>query len=183
MRGQRHAPAAFYPRERPGTHFTGGQVGRRAGLDGGKSRPTGFQSSDRPASSRSLYRLRYPAPLLSIAYLIQLHVGGEKKRNRSGITYSTGSNEVQQKNNFRRGLVFICHNILHCSIRRWQLQYQIYDLHIYIESDLTFTVAAFWLESFNMHLDITSGRWPTWRTILLCNTFISILYMFRANTC
>jgi len=34
-----------------------------------------------------------------------------------------------------------------------------------------------------MHLDKTSGRWPTWRTILVYNTFISILYMFRANTC
>jgi hypothetical protein len=31
--GQRHAPAAFYPRERPGIHFTGGRLGRRAGLD------------------------------------------------------------------------------------------------------------------------------------------------------
>ena len=29
----------------------------------------------------------------------------------------------------------------------------------------------------------SSGRWPTWRTLLLYNTFISILYMFRANTC
>jgi hypothetical protein len=32
--GQRHAPAALYPRERtPGTHWTGGWVGSRAGLD------------------------------------------------------------------------------------------------------------------------------------------------------
>jgi hypothetical protein len=32
--GQRHAPAALYPRERtPGTHWIGGWVGRRAGLD------------------------------------------------------------------------------------------------------------------------------------------------------
>ena len=30
---------------------------------------------------------------------------------------------------------------------------------------------------------LTSGRWPTWRTILLYNTFISVLYMFRANAC
>jgi len=29
-------PAALYPRERPGTHFTGGWVGPRAGLDGWK---------------------------------------------------------------------------------------------------------------------------------------------------
>jgi len=33
MMGQRHAPAAPYPRERPGTHRTGGWVGLRAGLD------------------------------------------------------------------------------------------------------------------------------------------------------
>jgi len=32
--GQQHAPAALYPRERPGTYFTGGWVGLRAGLDG-----------------------------------------------------------------------------------------------------------------------------------------------------
>jgi hypothetical protein len=32
--GQRHAPAALYPRERnPGTHCTGGWVGPRTGLD------------------------------------------------------------------------------------------------------------------------------------------------------
>jgi len=31
--GQHHAPAALYPRERPGTHCTGGWVGPRAGLD------------------------------------------------------------------------------------------------------------------------------------------------------
>ena len=32
VRGQRHAPTALYPRERPGTHCTGGWVGPRAGL-------------------------------------------------------------------------------------------------------------------------------------------------------
>jgi hypothetical protein len=32
--GQRHAPAALYPRGKyPGTHYTGGWVGPRAGLD------------------------------------------------------------------------------------------------------------------------------------------------------
>ena len=37
--GQRHAPTALPPGKRPGTHFTGGWVGPRAGLDGcGKSR-------------------------------------------------------------------------------------------------------------------------------------------------
>jgi len=40
VRGQLHAPAAPYSRERPGIHFPGGWVGLRAVLDRfGKSRP------------------------------------------------------------------------------------------------------------------------------------------------
>jgi len=47
VRGQRHAPAAPYPRERPGTNCTGGWVGLRASLDWcRKSRPTGIWSPD-----------------------------------------------------------------------------------------------------------------------------------------
>ena len=60
--GQRHAPAAFYPRERPGTHCTGDWVGPRVGVDRcGKSRPppTGIRSPDSPARSQSLYQLSY----------------------------------------------------------------------------------------------------------------------------
>ena len=54
VRGQRHAPAAPYPRERPGTHCTGGWVGLKAGLDWcRKSRPTGIRSPDRPAHRQS----------------------------------------------------------------------------------------------------------------------------------
>jgi hypothetical protein len=55
--------AAFYPREWPGIHCTGGLVGPRAGLDRcEKSRPpTGIRSPDRPARSQSLYRLSYRA--------------------------------------------------------------------------------------------------------------------------
>jgi hypothetical protein len=54
-------PQLFYPRERPGTHCTGGWVVPRACLDVcEKSRPTGIRSSDRPACSQSLYRLSYP---------------------------------------------------------------------------------------------------------------------------
>ena len=34
--GQQHAPAAFHPRERPGSHFTGGWLVPRVGLDGRK---------------------------------------------------------------------------------------------------------------------------------------------------
>jgi len=51
--GQQHAPAALYPRERPGTHFTEGWVGPRAGLDGRKiSCPQG-SIPDCPDSSSS----------------------------------------------------------------------------------------------------------------------------------
>jgi hypothetical protein len=40
VRGQRHALATFYTRERLSTHCTGGWVGPRAGLDRcGKTRP------------------------------------------------------------------------------------------------------------------------------------------------
>ena len=61
MRGQRHAPAVLYPRERPCNHCTGGWVGPRAGLDRcGKTRPHRDRSPDRSARSQSLYRLRYP---------------------------------------------------------------------------------------------------------------------------
>ena len=36
-------------------------MGPEAGLEGGKSRPTGIRSLERPARSQSLYRLSYPA--------------------------------------------------------------------------------------------------------------------------
>jgi len=52
--GQQHAPAALHPRERTGTHCTGGWVGPRAGLDGRKiSSLPGF---DPGPSSPWLYR-------------------------------------------------------------------------------------------------------------------------------
>ena len=71
VRGQRHTPAALYPRERPGTHCIGGWVGRRAGLEWcGKSLSTGFRSPDRPASSQSLYRLQYQAHNISQWYRV-----------------------------------------------------------------------------------------------------------------
>jgi hypothetical protein len=66
MSGQLHTLAALPPGERaPGTHWIGGSVGPRAGLDdmekrkfltlpGLELRPLG-----RPSRSQSLYRLRY----------------------------------------------------------------------------------------------------------------------------
>jgi len=45
-------PGRLYPRERRGTHCTGGWVGPGAGLDScGKSCPTGIRSPDLPARS------------------------------------------------------------------------------------------------------------------------------------
>jgi hypothetical protein len=55
-------PRPLYPRERLGTHCTGGWVGLRAGLDVcEKSLPHQDRSPDRPTRIQSLHRLRYPA--------------------------------------------------------------------------------------------------------------------------
>jgi hypothetical protein len=49
------------PREKPGTHCTGGWVGPRAGLDSCRYlSPTGIRSPHRPARSQSLYGLGGP---------------------------------------------------------------------------------------------------------------------------
>jgi hypothetical protein len=70
-------PGCLYPRQRPGTHCTGGWVGPGAGLDWcGKSRPTGIRSPDLPVRSESLYRLRHPGSNLQIHYtnfMLTLH--------------------------------------------------------------------------------------------------------------
>ena len=69
--GQQHAPAALYPRERPGTHFTGGWVGPGAGLDGRKiSSPPGFDTGP-SARSQSLYRLSYRVHF-EMSYILEL---------------------------------------------------------------------------------------------------------------
>jgi hypothetical protein len=64
--GQLHAPAALPPGERAtGTHWIGGWVGPRAGLDAVEKRKfltlPGLELRPlcRPARSQSLYRLRY----------------------------------------------------------------------------------------------------------------------------
>jgi hypothetical protein len=58
-------PGRLYPRERPGTHCTGGWVGPGASLDRcGKSCPTRIRSPDLPVHSESLYRLRIPGSIL-----------------------------------------------------------------------------------------------------------------------
>jgi len=63
-------PRPFYPREVPGTHFTGGWVGSRAGLDWRKiSSPPGFDPEPSSPVTLSLYRLRYRAHSVMSAIL------------------------------------------------------------------------------------------------------------------
>ena len=55
----------FTPQERPGTHFTVGWVGPRAGMDRcGKSRPHRDSIPDRPARSSVAIPTELPGPLL-----------------------------------------------------------------------------------------------------------------------
>jgi hypothetical protein len=62
--GQGHAATALPPGKRPGTHFTGGWMGRKAGLEGcGKFVSTRILSPGRTARSESLYGLSYSGPL------------------------------------------------------------------------------------------------------------------------
>jgi len=60
--GQQHAPTAIYPRERPYTHFTGGWVGPRAGLDGRKISPYRDSIPDRPARGSVAITTELPGP-------------------------------------------------------------------------------------------------------------------------
>ena len=93
--GQRHAPAALYSRERPGTHCTGGWVGPRAVWTGVENlAPTGIRSPDRPGRSQSLYRLHYPAN--SWAHTVLLFCCGRKPgRQRSTEKEKWGKEENQ----------------------------------------------------------------------------------------
>ena len=63
--GQQYAPAALYPQERPGTHFTGGWVGPRASLDGRKiSSSTGIRSRTVQPGSSIAIPTELPGPHL-----------------------------------------------------------------------------------------------------------------------
>jgi hypothetical protein len=66
----RFTPRAFNPGERaPGTHWIGGWVGPRAGLDDVEKTKfftlPGLRPLCRPSRNESLYRLRYPGSLFS----------------------------------------------------------------------------------------------------------------------
>jgi hypothetical protein len=80
--GLRHAPAALPPGKRLVTHCTGGCVGSVVGLDGcGKSRLHQASIPDRPASSESLYQLRYPG--CCVGWNLQFHVRSGNVVNHS----------------------------------------------------------------------------------------------------
>jgi hypothetical protein len=71
VRGQHHAPATFYPRERPGTHCTGCWVGPMASLDRyGKSCPRRDLILRPSTSSLLLYRLSYLAHFYFTLFVI-----------------------------------------------------------------------------------------------------------------
>ena len=70
-------------------------MGPRAGLDGGKSRPIGIRSPDRPARSQLLYRLSYPAHL-RLSYTS--YVSTSPVWNITAeVTVFGGENEMEQK--------------------------------------------------------------------------------------
>jgi hypothetical protein len=69
-------PAALYPRERLGTHCTGGWVGSRGGPDScWKSRLHRDSNPDRPALSHSLYPTKLPGQCntLYVRYILFSH--------------------------------------------------------------------------------------------------------------
>jgi hypothetical protein len=75
--GQRHAPTALYPGERtPGTHWTGGWVDPRAGLDAEAKRKIlclcRGSNPSRPVRSHTLYWLSYPGSISGIISNIKL---------------------------------------------------------------------------------------------------------------
>jgi hypothetical protein len=102
MRGQRHASAAFYPQERPGTHCTGGWVDPRAGLDRcRKSRPPpGFDPRTvQPVASRYTDWATRPFSKVCILYILgdwRLVAFGKQRRPHSEypVTRSTSETEL-----------------------------------------------------------------------------------------
>ena len=74
--GQQHASAVLYPRERPGTHCTGGWVGPGAGLDGRKIPPHRDSIPDRPAWSSVAIPTELPGPyqLLLLIHIVLARV-------------------------------------------------------------------------------------------------------------
>jgi hypothetical protein len=78
---QRHAPATLHPRKKPGTHFIGGWVGPRTGLDGcGKYRP----QRDSIHGSSILKRVAIPTEL-SRSAVFSIYKKVKQSRYRPGV--------------------------------------------------------------------------------------------------
>jgi len=83
--GQQHAPAALYPRERHGTHYTGGWGAPGPVWTGGNSRPHRDSIPDRPGRSQLLYQLSYPTHcFISLMYFKHNGMLSTKKEKRIG---------------------------------------------------------------------------------------------------
>jgi hypothetical protein len=86
-------PGRLYPRERPGTHCTGGWVGIEAGVErSGKSRPHRDLTFQPVASRYTDYAI--PAPMFSYfslqrqTYYVNSYEAKEIKRSYLGLLYS-----------------------------------------------------------------------------------------------
>jgi len=116
--GQQHALAALYPRERPGTHFTGGSVGPRAGLDGRKIlSPPGFDpgpSSSNNCRSLSSYVVLLPFILIFNVSLpdVFIYTVHYNTVHNSTLQYSTAHySTVQYKVSVRHNS-FVTYNVI-----------------------------------------------------------------------
>ena len=91
-------PGRTSPRERPGTHCTGGWVGPRAGLDGQKISSPRDSIPDHPAPSQSLYRLSYPAQEAD-SRLLQFceRARGEKNKKQKERKMRKGKKEEEEE--------------------------------------------------------------------------------------
>jgi len=79
--GQQHAPATLYPRDRPGTHFTGGWVGPQARSGRAENIvPTGFRSRTATARSSVTIQTELPGPLI---LYINTFVGWDPASNQT----------------------------------------------------------------------------------------------------
>jgi hypothetical protein len=115
--GQRHAPVALYPRGKdPGTHWIGGWVGPRAGLDAGARRkilcPCRGSNPDRPARSQTLYWLSYRGSVLKynrfLSRFVHFTLMSESGRVVSNSASYSGGSELKSRSGDRLSWLWIC---------------------------------------------------------------------------
>ena len=115
MSGQQHAPAALYPRERPGTHFTGGWGGGQGRSERAENLvPTGIRSRTVQPVAQLLYRLSYPTHAnISTLPIIQVKI--------SDILYQYNEYKLFVKNisfrsYYKHVLVSLCSQVVETCI-------------------------------------------------------------------